>query len=223
MTPPRFADLVEATRGMSVAEAAAAWDRASQWATCAAIACYAGQFLAWSELARQVSAAHLAVAALRVPVRSTVGAGFWARVDVREPDECWPWRGGRDRHGYGKSVRWGKAHRMAYALANGAAATGMVLHSCDNPACCNPAHLRDGTAADNVRDMIERRRWRPRVGELNTRARLTWAEVAAIRARMAAGETAREVAADFGVHPRTISKIAAGERWSGGPNSQVKR
>jgi hypothetical protein len=63
--PPRFADLVEATRGLSVAEAAAAWDRASDWATQAAVLAPPDQrFLAWSELARQVSAAHLAVRVL---------------------------------------------------------------------------------------------------------------------------------------------------------------
>jgi hypothetical protein len=68
VTPPRFGELAAATRGMTVAEAAEAWDRASDWATQAAVlAPPDARFLAWDALARQVSAAHLAVRALHQP------------------------------------------------------------------------------------------------------------------------------------------------------------
>jgi hypothetical protein len=52
-----------------------------------------------------------------------------------------------------------KAHRVAWTLANGPIPAGMhVLHTCDNPPCCNPGHLWLGTQADNMADMARKGR-----------------------------------------------------------------
>lgn len=89
---------------------------------------------------------------------------FWEKVKIGAPDECWPWRGARLPAGYGRVKIDGKAtlaHRTAYFSANPKAkqrrAIRLILHSCDNPPCCNPAHLRLGSFVDNRRDLKARK------------------------------------------------------------------
>lgn len=97
---------------------------------------------------------------------------FWSKVDKRGPDECWPWRGGRDDSGYGlfyfrdedgKSKRT-RAHRWLLGYLRGKplilkpTGTEDGCHRCDNPPCCNPAHLYVGTRKRNIADAVERSR-----------------------------------------------------------------
>lgn len=90
---------------------------------------------------------------------------FWSKVD-RSGDGCWEWTAkSRTSFGYGVMRVGGTpgrlegAHRLAWQYTNGPIPDGLcVLHSCDNPPCCNPAHLRIGTKADNTRDKVERGR-----------------------------------------------------------------
>lgn len=89
---------------------------------------------------------------------------FWAKVDRSQ--ECWLWTGQVNNQGYGRFDLWvdgGRervlAHRLAYTLYTGDELGEQVMrHDCDTPRCCNPAHLRIGTQADNIRDAIERNR-----------------------------------------------------------------
>ncbi len=83
--------------------------------------------------------------------------GFWSLVQVGAADECWPFIGHIDRDGYGKYHGHG-AHREAFRLANGRTPEMSVLHSCDNPPCCNPTHLYEGTQQQNIADRVARRR-----------------------------------------------------------------
>ena len=87
-------------------------------------------------------------------------ARFRGKVDVAGVADCWLWTGQKNNQGYGRFDVWnnGKrtrllSHRVAVTLANNAEiGQRILLHSCDNPPCCNPAHLRAGTQTDNMRD-----------------------------------------------------------------------
>lgn len=156
---------------------------------------------------------------------STV-ARFWRKVKITKPAECWEWIASRftaKKEQYG-CFHIGKrtltASRVAYAIGYGEEpGRSSVLHKCDNPPCCNPAHLYLGTQADNGRDMRERGRARgaPRYGSANASAKLTEAQVTVIRQRIDAGHRNTDIARDFGVHHSTISVIRRGRSWSPTP------
>ncbi len=92
-------------------------------------------------------------------MRRVTEADFWARVDRSDLDGCWPWTRGRLAFGHGRTASLDApglrelTHRIAWKLVNGPIPAGLcVLHRCDNPPCCNPAHLFLGTKLDNARD-----------------------------------------------------------------------
>jgi hypothetical protein len=86
---------------------------------------------------------------------------LWSRVEVGEDlNGCWEWTGAwRSRFGYGRirdeDGRCVQAHVAMWELYNGEVPDGMwLLHECDNPQCCNPAHMHPGTAAENRWDQF---------------------------------------------------------------------
>lgn len=149
--------------------------------------------------------------------------------DLRENSlrvgDCDLWLGRRDVEGYGiASVFRGtqRAHRQAWVLANGPIPSGMVvMHLCDQPACVRLAHLRVGTQAENIADRDAKGRTahgpRPsehvRLGEASPNAKLTDAQVATIKRRLAQGETRNGLAREYGVAKSTIGWIKNGHRW----------
>lgn len=100
-------------------------------------------------------------------MRATEVERFWAKVDRKGPNDCWEWTRAKLPKGYGQCGWRGKtmqAHRLAYMLSNPQDIPDglLVLHTCDNPPCCNPQHLRLGTAQDNSADMVNKsRQYRP--------------------------------------------------------------
>lgn len=149
--------------------------------------------------------------------KRTLEQRYWSHIDVRGPDECWPWTGGTSR-GYGKfydGVGMRRAHRVGWQIVHGAWPGELhVLHSCDNPLCQNPTHWRLGTHADNMHEMYERKRHRQIRGEEVKNSRLTEQSVREIRALRREGHTLVELGARFGVHFSTIAYACNGKNWS---------
>lgn len=92
-------------------------------------------------------------------------ARFWSKVDKRNHNECWPWKGSCRPGGYGQLTvfvngiaRCILAHRISWALSFGDSGNLLVCHRCDNPPCCNPAHFFLGTGADNNADKVSKGR-----------------------------------------------------------------
>lgn len=119
------------------------------------------------------------------------------------PSACWPWKGALDHNGYGvigdqhPSRRVLKAHRAALQLAGVPLRDDQdVLHSCDNPACVNPAHLSAGNASENGQQMAAR----GRAGA----AKLTPEQVLAVRDDT---RSHRAIAADYGVSHAAVGYV----------------
>lgn len=138
---------------------------------------------------------------------------FWNKVD--KTDACWNWTAALSRKdGYGQFQLHGGpklAHRVSWFLTHGSWPNALVLHSCDNPRCVNPAHLREGTHRDNMRDRSERGRCARNSGEDCGRAKLTAEQVACIRKE--AG-TQRAIAAAYGVSQSLVGQIKRGVVWA---------
>lgn len=146
---------------------------------------------------------------------SDSGQRIWPRLSPS--GECMVWTGARTSTGYGSMTvdgkRW-KSHRYAYTLTFGPIPAGMdVLHSCDNPPCCNPAHLSIGNASENARQMVSRGRHGGgygESGEAHHQAKLTAEEVIAIRSSPA---TEKATADRYGVSASTVHAIRHRKIW----------
>lgn len=154
----------------------------------------------------------------RAPIKRQLDeARFWSKVDKSSgPDGCWLWTGSRISTGYGNVYYLGSmvlAHRLSLMLSGvDVQPSVFVCHKCDNPPCCNPAHLFLGTNADNVADMISKDRHSR--GERNGHAKLSPESVSEIRRLRSDGATEIELSARFGVSRATISDISRRRSWT---------
>lgn len=158
---------------------------------------------------------------------------FWAKVDKSGPvhpvlgTPCWLWTSYRYRDQYGDFAyklpngrrKHQGAHRVAltFSLGRRLAAGMEACHRCDNPPCCNPDHLFEGTHSQNERDKVAKRRNDSpfgRIGERSLQAKLTDAQAVEIRFLAQSPVTRFEaIAARFGISVRAVHDVVSGNTY----------
>lgn len=150
---------------------------------------------------------------------------FMAKVELVPFSDCHYWTGQLNDAGYGIYGR-DRAHRLSYEMENGPipeirGKPAEILHSCDNPMCVNPAHLRPGTQVENMRDAAERRRMP--LGDRHHNTKISDADMPAVLAAIQRGEPTGEIAERFGVGAPRISDIRHGRVGINHPARQLAR
>jgi hypothetical protein len=165
---------------------------------------------------------------IRMPRPSVTSVNFWDRVERKGPDDCWPWKRRVTASGYGRLDAFGKigvyAHRVAYLLVNPGSITlrapasayerGWIRHTCDNPPCCNPAHMLIGTHNDNMQDKVSRGRSKWFDSSLRSpRAKLTADDIMCIRLQKSSGTRMPALGLLYGVSRATIHGVVYGRHY----------
>jgi len=160
-----------------------------------------------------------------------IKSAFWAKVIVAGIDDCWEWTAFRNKGGYGKigfrrdgkSLTFIATHVALHMDGRHRPPGAIALHSCDNPGCCNPKHLRWGDHFENEKDKMSRGRLHPREkrsatmkvraarGESHTCAVLNGELVRKIRADNRSGYA---IGRDFGVSQQTVSDVKNRKTWA---------
>lgn len=142
---------------------------------------------------------------------------FWSLID--KSGDCWVWGGRVTRLGYGVFLLGGKqysAHRLSafwFGIVGsprhaGSRSHDLVMHTCDNKTCVNPAHLMLGTNSQNVYDAYKRGLAKAAYGQNSSNAKLSDAQAAEIRSLYKSkAHNQYQLAATYGVCQRTINKI----------------
>lgn len=141
---------------------------------------------------------------------NTAESIFANRVNQFGPDDCWSFRGCHNPQGYPTVSVKGKVRKVSHLALEliGQARpspNALALHSCDNPRCVNPGHLRWGSHKDNSGDRRDRTGFDAATGEDSPRwirSEQIIADALALRAG-----TSRDAANKLGVSKATIQRI----------------
>ena len=136
---------------------------------------------------------------------------FWSKVEIRGPNECWPFRG-NIRGGYGRvRFKGGKkrtATHIAWELTNGPIPERLeIMHTCDNPPCCNPAHLKAETHVANMQDMLAKGRRKLPGGAAHHAAVISNEQAELVREMAKTTKNKREIARALGIAYHVVFNI----------------
>jgi hypothetical protein len=151
-------------------------------------------------------------------------AGFWRRVIKLGAKACWPWTGTL-KDGYGQLKREDGqtniyAHRASVEITRRiiVPSTLVVMHTCDNPRCVNPQHLRVATQRENVLDMHRKGRAASNVirGDRHGSTKISDHDVTAMKQlwsrRHQTAVTQQQLAQRYGITQAQVSRILNGKR-----------
>lgn len=142
------------------------------------------------------------------------------RVDGLTP--CWEYQGRRTfnktkpgARGYCQMRIAGAptpaVHRLSMLAFGGQLPLDLVLHQCDNPICCNPAHLRDGSHTENMAERSERSR--TAAGSRHYAAALDVEAVQGVRQRASWGWSGAAIARHLEVDDEVVCRILRGDTY----------
>jgi hypothetical protein len=137
---------------------------------------------------------------------------FIERAANHVGNDCLEWPYAKDAKGYGKvgidfeGVFYRFAHRLVCAKLNGAPESEKIdtAHSCGNPSCVNPRHLRWATPSENNQDKLRHGTYGQKLGN---------SDVQEIR-RLKATMSLEEIAEIKDVSPSHVSRIINRHSWA---------
>lgn len=147
-----------------------------------------------------------------------------SKIEVNPETGCHEWRGPSTKDGYGQIGPQGiidafgikGAHRLAVHLYHDFEFTSrsqQVMHLCHNRSCCNPDHLKVGTASENINERETLRRMSmANMGILRPQI-MTEQRVRAVFAMRDAGVKIADIARTFDCAWPTIHNILTRKSW----------
>ena len=134
-------------------------------------------------------------------------------ITINSETECHEWNRHRYHQGYGQIFYDGRqqyVHRVIYQIINKIKLlpSDEIMHSCDNPCCCNINHLSLGDKNKNMADMVAK--GRQQHGENHYKTSLLDTQIEEIRDLFNEGLKNTEIAKRFNVSRQVISDIRRG-------------
>ncbi len=135
---------------------------------------------------------------------------------------CLNWTKSLDSKGYGQYIKnktHTRVHRAVYEMVHGEIGSSkiVVLHTCDNPSCCNPDHLTLGTYLDNNRDA--KAKGRAAIGSRHGMSKLSEEQAIEI---LSSNSQPNELARVYGVSAGQVNNIRSRKLWSHLPDTRTK-